>query len=126
MESIGLILGMALLASPKRRPDPPHLEASCPGSSDGSVGLAAQEGRDVENLFLDRVAYGSGAAERVEALRRCRSCLFRDRPCRSPFEMARGREKRRRTRELRRRYSMLDPVGDAAPVVAQPAGEIRE
>jgi hypothetical protein len=32
-------------------------ETSYLGSYDGSIGLAAQEGRDIENVFLDRIAH---------------------------------------------------------------------
>src|SRR5207237_9656963 len=90
-------------------------------SNDGSVRLAAQEGRDIENLFLDRAAYGSGAAERIEALRCRRPRMFRDRPCRPHFGVA-GRWQHRR----RRRHAAFDPLRDAAPVVAEPAGEVRQ
>jgi hypothetical protein len=38
-------------------------------SYDGSAGLAAQEGRNIENL-LDRIAH-KRIAERIEVLRRC-------------------------------------------------------
>src|SRR5207244_9634645 len=62
--------------------------------NDGSVRLAAQEGRDVQNLFLDRVAYGRGSAERIEALRRRRPRMLRDRPCRSRFGLAGRRNER--------------------------------
>ena len=34
-----------------------QLETSYLGSYGGSIGLAAQEGRDIENFFLDRVAH---------------------------------------------------------------------
>src|SRR5258708_8470073 len=43
-----------------------HLETSYFGSYDGSVGLAVQEGRDIENVFLDRIAHRRGAAVRIE------------------------------------------------------------
>src|SRR6476661_7579940 len=109
MESMGLILGATLPAPPRRRPDRRHLDASSPISNEGSVGLAVQEDRDVENLFLGRIAHRSGAAERIEALRRYRAHIFRDR---RPG-LARRRDERRRTGVLRRRYA----VGDAAPVV---------
>src|SRR5437764_1410419 len=72
--------------------------------NDGSLRLAAQEGRDVQNLFLDRVADGRGAAERIEALRRRRPRMLRDRPCRPRFRLAGRRNERWRVRELRRRY----------------------
>ena len=36
---------------------------------EGSDGLAAEEDRDVENLFLDRIAHRRSAAVRIEALR---------------------------------------------------------
>src|SRR6266849_4027373 len=63
---------------------------------DGSVGLAAQEGRDIENVFLDRVAHRRGAAVRIEALRSRMARIFRNRLCRSPFGVA-GRRAERRT-----------------------------
>jgi transposase len=65
---------------------------------DGSVGLAAQEGRDIENVFLDRVAHRRGAAVRIEALRSRMARIFRNRRLRrSPFGVA-GRRAKRRTR----------------------------
>src|SRR5882672_12835991 len=94
-------------------------------SATGSVRLAGQEDRDIENLFLDRVAHGSGAAERIEALWRRRPRMFRDRPCRSHFGVA-GRREHRRILKSRWRCTALDPLGGAAPVVAQPAGKVRQ
>jgi hypothetical protein len=73
-----------------------HLETSYFGSYDGSVGLAAQEGRDIENVFLDRIARRRGAAVRIEALRSRMARVFRNRLCRSPFGVA-GRRAERRT-----------------------------
>src|SRR5689334_13516161 len=141
MESIGLILGNAnkvgRLALRPRTALTAVLLKSCRGtllptpgseliSNGGSIRLAAQEGRDIENLFLDRAAYGSGATERIEALRCRRPRMFRDRPCRPHFGVAGHRKHRRRTGELLRRYTALDPLSGAAPVVAQPAGEVRQ
>jgi hypothetical protein len=52
-----------------------HVEASPLyfGSYDGSVVLAAQEGRDIENVFINRIAHGRGTAVRIEALQRRRA-----------------------------------------------------
>src|SRR6478672_11854029 len=102
-----------------------HLETSYFGSYDGSVGLAAQEGRDIENVFLDRIARRRGAAVRIEALRSRMARVFRNRLCRWCFGVA-GRRAEWRTLYLRQRCTTLDPVGDATAVVAQPAGEFRE
>src|ERR1700730_6618420 len=90
-------------------------------SCDGSVGLAAQEGRDIENVFFDQIAHRSGAAVRIEALRSRMARIFRTRVSRSPFGVA-----GRRTLQLRQRCTTFDPAGDATAVVAQPAGEFRE
>jgi hypothetical protein len=95
------------------------------GSYDGSVVLAAQEGRDIENVFINRIAHGRGAAVRIEALRSRMARIFRIGFCRSPFGVA-GRRAERRTLKLRRRCTTLDPAGGATVVVAQPAGEFRE
>ena len=66
---------------------------------DGSVGLAAQEGRDIENVFLGRVAHRRGAAVRIEALRSRMARIFRNRRLRrSRFGVAGRRAKRRRAR----------------------------
>ena len=65
------------------------------GSYDGSVGLAVQEGRDIQNIFLDRITHGSGAAVRIEALRSRMVRIFRNRLCRSPFGVAGRRAERR-------------------------------
>ncbi len=65
---------------------------------DGSVGLAAQEGRDIENVFLDRVAHRRVAAVRIEALRSRMARIFRNRRLRrSRFGVA-GRRAKLRTR----------------------------
>src|SRR5882757_5144796 len=90
-----------------------------------SVGLEVQEGRDVEHFFLDRIARRRGAAVRIETLRSRMARIFRNRLCRAPFGVA-GRLTERRILQLRQRCTTLDPVGDATPVVAQPAGEFRE
>src|SRR5882757_1235762 len=79
------------------------------GFYDGSAGLAAQEGRDVENLFLDRIRRRR-AAVGIEAL----------------WSRVTARGAERWTLEWRRRCTALDPVGGATVVVAQPAGEFRE
>src|SRR2546421_667599 len=55
---------------------------------DGSVGLAAQESRGIENVFLDRIARRRGAAVRIEALRSRMVRIFRNRLCWSPFGVA--------------------------------------
>jgi hypothetical protein len=55
-----------------------QLERS-PCSNSGSVGLAVQEERDLENLFLDR-AGGRGATVRIKTLRRRLPHRIRDRP----------------------------------------------
>jgi hypothetical protein len=70
------------------------LEASYFGSYDGSVGLAAQEGRDIENGFLDRIAQRRTAV-RIEALRSRMARIFRNRLFRSPFGVAADRVERR-------------------------------
>src|SRR5882757_8353287 len=88
-----------------------------------SVGLEVQEGRDVEHFFLDRIAHRREAAVWIEALRSRMARIFR--LCRAPFGVA-GRLTERRILQLRQRCTTLDPVGDATPVVAQPAGEFRE
>src|ERR1700675_1784430 len=95
------------------------------GSYDGSVVLAAQEGRDIENVFINRIAHRRGAAVRIEALRSRIARIFRNGFCRSPFGVA-GRRAERRTLKLRQRCTTLDPAGDATVVVTQPAGEFHE
>ena len=70
-------------------------EPSCVPSYDGSGGLAAQEGRDIENVFLDQIARGGGAAVRIEALRSRLARIFRIRVCRPPFGVVGRREGRR-------------------------------
>src|SRR6266550_5615354 len=57
-------------------------------SCDGSVGLAAQESRGIENVFLDRIAHRRGAAARIEALRSRMVRILRNRLCWSPFGVA--------------------------------------
>jgi hypothetical protein len=57
-------------------------------SCDGSVGLAAQESRGIENVFLDRIAHRRGAAVRIEAPRSRMARIFRYRLCRLPFRVA--------------------------------------
>jgi hypothetical protein len=85
------------------RKNSPHLpfrilhEKSCAGSCGGSVGLAAQEGRDIENVFLDQMTRGRGATVRIEALRSRAARIFRIRVCRLPFGVS-GRREDRRTR----------------------------
>src|SRR5947207_12948557 len=91
---------------------------------DASVGPAVQEDRDVESFFLDRIAHRRGAAVRIKALRSRMTRIFRNRR-RSPLGVA-GRRTERRTLQLRQRCTTLDPLGDATPVVVQPAGEFRE
>src|SRR5438552_5567975 len=91
---------------------------------DASVGPAVQEDRDVESFFLDRIAYGRGAAVRIKALRSRMARIFHKRR-RSPLGVA-GRRTERRTLQLRQRCTTLDPFGDATPVVVQPAGEFRK
>src|SRR5882672_5591062 len=59
------------------------------GSYDGSGGPAAKEGRDIENVFLDRIAHRRGAAVRIEALRSRMARMFR-----SPFGGAGRRAER--------------------------------
>jgi hypothetical protein len=56
----------------------------------GSVSLAAQEGRDIENVFLDRIAHTRGAAIRIEVLRSRMARIYR-----SPFGVADRRAERR-------------------------------
>lgn len=68
-----------------------HLETGCFGFYDGSVGRATKEGRDIENVFLDRIAHTRGAAVRLEALRSRMARIFRP-----PFGVA-GRRTERRT-----------------------------
>jgi hypothetical protein len=66
-----------------------HLETDYFASYDGSVGPAAKEGRDIENVFIDRIAHRRGAAVRIEALRSRMARIFR-----SPFGVAgRGAER---------------------------------
>jgi len=64
------------------------------GFYDGSVGLAVQEGRDVENFSSDRIAHRRGAAVRIETLRSRMARIFRNRLCRSPFGVAGRRTER--------------------------------
>ena len=73
-----------------------HLETRYVGSYDGSVGLAAQKGRDIENVFLDRIAHRRGAADRIETRRSRMARIFQIRFCRSLFGVA-GRRAERRT-----------------------------
>ena len=63
---------------------------------EGSVSLAAQEGRDIENGLLDRIAHSEEAAVRIEAPRSRMARIFRNRLCRQPFGVA-GRRAERRT-----------------------------
>src|SRR4051794_12369300 len=77
------------------------------GFYDRSAGLAAQEGRDVENLFLDRIRRRR-AAVGIEAL----------------WSQVTARRAERWA--LERRCTALDPVCGATVVVAQPAGKFRE
>ena len=42
----------------------------------GSDGLAAQEGRNIENVLLGRIVHGGGPAVRIEALRSGLACIF--------------------------------------------------
>ena len=61
---------------------------------EGSVSLAAKEGRDIENSLLDRIAHGGEAAVRIEAPRSM-ARIFRNRLCRRPFGVAdRGAQRR--------------------------------
>jgi hypothetical protein len=54
---------------------------------EGSVSLAAKEGRDIENSLLDRIAHSGEAAVRIEAPRSM-ARIFRNRLCRRPFGVA--------------------------------------
>src|SRR5262245_20742688 len=47
----------------------------------GSVSLATQEGRNIENVLLDRIMHRRGPAVRIEALRNRLACIFRSRRC---------------------------------------------
>ena len=66
----------------------------------GSAGLAAQEGRNIENVLLDRIVHRGGPAVRIEALRSRLARKFRSRRRRSSFGLA-GRRAQRRMLELR-------------------------
>jgi len=74
-----------------------HSETSSIGCCDGSIGLASQEGRDLENFFLDRIANSGGASAPIEASRSRRARIFRSRVCWSNFGGA-GRRAEQRTR----------------------------
>src|SRR5262245_46665403 len=91
----------------------------------GSDDLAAQEGRYIENVLLDRIVHWGGPAIRIEALRSRLAYVFRRRRCGSSFGVA-GRRSQRRTIELRQCCTALGPVGNATNVVAQLAGEFCE
>jgi hypothetical protein len=61
-----------------------------------SVGPAAQESRDIENVFLDRIVHRRGAAVRVDTLRSRLARIFRNRLCcQSRFGLAGRRAQRR-------------------------------
>src|SRR5437667_12476333 len=76
----------------------------CRSQPTGSDGLAAQEGRHVKSVLLDRIAQRR-AAVRIEALR------------------SRVTWAELWTLERRRRGATLDPAGDATVVAAQPVGK---
>src|ERR1700756_725200 len=62
---------------------------------DASARLAAEEGRDVENDLLDRIAHRRQTATRMELRRNRTACVLRYRRCRSSFAVAdRGAERR--------------------------------
>src|SRR5689334_24178229 len=92
-------------------PNPPY---AC------SVGPAAQDVRDIENSFLDRMAH-RGAAVRTEPVRRAMA---------GGFLLGRPRfgSADRSARCLRwlLQCAALDPVGDGTVIVAQPAGQFLE
>src|SRR5665647_2432029 len=56
--------------------------------SDRSVGLPAQEGRDIELVFLGRIMHRRGPTVGVETLRSGAPGIFRDRVRDSAFRMA--------------------------------------
>src|ERR1700730_18772470 len=58
------------------------------GSYAGSVSLAAQEGRDIVNGLLDRIAHSEEAAVRIEAPRSRLARIFRNQRFRQPFGVA--------------------------------------
>src|SRR6266700_420900 len=62
-----------------------YVEASSTGSCACSVGLAAQEGRDIDDFLLDEIANRGGAAALIETSRRRGAGIVRSRPCQSNF-----------------------------------------
>ena len=85
---------------------------------EGSVSLATQERRDIENSLLDRIAHCGEAAVRIEAPRSRMARIFRNLLCRKPPGVA--------GRRAEPRSSALDPLGATMVVGAQPAGEFNE
>jgi hypothetical protein len=59
-----------------------------PCSYEGSVSLAAQERRDIENGLLDRIAHNGEAAVRIEVPRSMARIFRESRVCRQPFGVA--------------------------------------
>src|SRR5579885_3903301 len=84
----------------------------------GSVGLAAQEGRDVELIILGRVMHRCRPAMGIEALRRGAAGIFGDRRHRPALRLARARP--RRPLELRHRLRGLRRLRRLRLVVAAP------
>ena len=104
------------------RSPPPAVEL---GKAQGSISPAAQERRHILDGLLNRMTQGREAAVCIKAPRSRRVRIYRSRLYRQAFGVV-DRRAKRRTLRLRPRHIMLDRLGAAMAVVAQPAGKFRD